>query len=326
MMTFRSKELSIFYEKLAQLYKAGVPIMESLPLASVEVKDSGLKRGVAYAHEHVLHGHTLTEGFSQCPDVFTDIQIALIAVGEKQGRLDETLINLSSIYERKYKDIRNFLFALLYPAFLLLAAIFLPPIVTWFTDGLEAYVKMVVSSFFRILFPIAVIYLIYYLIKTYLPDTLDRVKLAIPVLGSNLKKLALARFSRSLAILFASGVEIRTSLKLSIGALGNNYLEQRCRVVHTAIDDGATLTQSLQTTNIFPQNLIQMISVGERTGELDKMLDKAAQYYEYEADKVLKVLMAAIPVVIYLGVAAYIAYIVISFYAGYYSAIGDMLK
>jgi type II secretory pathway component PulF len=326
MISFRSKELSIFYEKLAQLYRAGVPITESLPIATLQVKDSGIRRGANRAHEYIMHGRTLTEGISQCPDVFSEMQVALIGVGEMQGRLDQSLMNLSAMCDREYKDVRNFLFAMLYPTFLLCAAIFLPPIVTWFTDGFEAYVKSVGSTFFNILFPLSVIYLVYFIVKTYFRSGFDRAKLVIPILGSNLKKLALARFCRSLSTLFAGGVEMRSSLNLAIKSMGNRYLEQRCRIVQRALDDGETLTSSLQTTRIFPPNLIQMVAVGERTGELDKMLDKAAHYYEYEADKVLKVLLAALPVGIYLMVAVYIAYIVISFYAGYFSAIGNLTK
>ena len=326
MINFRSKELSIFYEKLAQLYRAGVPITESLPLATMQVKDSGIRRGAERAHEYIMHGRTFTEGISQCPDVFSEMQVALIGVGEMQGRLDQSLMNLSAMYEREYKDLKNFLFAMLYPMFLLFAAIFLPPIVTWFTDGFEAYLSSVATTIFKFLFPISVIYLIYFFIKTYFRSGFDRVKLAIPILGSNLKKLALARFSRSFSTLFAGGVEMRTSLKLSIKSMGNLYLEQRCRVVQRAIDEGETLTNSLRTTSVFPPNLVQMVSVGERTGEIDKMLDKAAQYYEFEADKAIKALLAALPVAIYMMVAVYIAYIVISFYAGYYSQIGDILK
>jgi type IV pilus assembly protein PilC len=326
MFTIRSKELSVFYEKLAQLERAGVPIMESLPLASMQVKDKGVRRGAERAYEYVMRGRTFTEGLSQCPDVFSEMQIALIGVGEMQGRLDQSLTNLSAMCEREYKDVMNFIYSMLYPGFLLFTAIFLPPVVTWFTDGFEAYVKSVTETLFKFLFPAAVIYIVYFIIKTYFQSGFDRVKLAIPILGSNLKKLALARFSRSMATLFASGVEMRATLKLSIKAMGNSYLEQRCRVVQTAMDDGATLTDSLRRTTIFPANLIQMVAVGEQTGEIDKMLDKASQYYEYEADKALKALLAAIPVVLYLAVAAYIAYIVISFYAGYFSVIGDLTK
>src|SRR5437868_3912347 len=164
MITFRSKELSIFYEKLAQLYRAGVPITESLPLASMQVQDSGVRRGIDRVHQYLMRGRTLTEGFSQSPEVFSEMQVALIGVGETQGRLDQTLMNLSAIHDREYKDLKNFIFALLYPGFLLFAAIFLPPVVTWFTDGLEAYLRSVVGTIFNIFLPIVIIYLIYYLI------------------------------------------------------------------------------------------------------------------------------------------------------------------
>ncbi|MEW6733984.1 MAG: type II secretion system F family protein [Acidobacteriota bacterium] len=326
MLTFRSKELSIFYEKFAQLYRAGVPIMEGLPLASMQVKDNAVRRGLDRVHSYMMRGRTLTEGFSQSPEVFSELQIALINVGEMQGRLDQTLMNLSQMYEREYKEIRNLLFALLYPGFLLAAAILLPPVVTWFTDGFAAYVKSVVSTSFYILAPSAAIYCLYYFFKTYFQEAFDRVKITIPVLGSNLKKLALARFSRSLATLFAGGIDLRRGLKLSLKALSNRYLERRCRAIERALDEGRTIADGMRLADVFPANLVQMVAIGERTGELDKMLNKAADYYEFEADKALKALLVALPIVIYLMVAAYIAYIVISFYAGYYAAIGDIIK
>src|SRR5262249_24249305 len=129
-----------------------------------------------------------------------------------------------------------------------------------------------------------------------------------------------------LARMFSSGLEMRSSLRLAIKAMGNKYLESRCRVVQTALDEGATLSESLHATNIFPANLVQMVAVGEQTGEIDKMLEKAAEYYEYEANKTIKAMLGALPVVLYLMVAAYIAYIVISFYTGYFNAIGNITK
>src|SRR5687767_7091408 len=117
MVTFRSKELAIFYEKLAQLQRAGIPISESLPLATMQVNDTKLRNGLERVHSYLMRGRTLTEGFSQSPEVFNDLQVALINIGEAQGRLDQILMNLSTMYEREYKDLKTFIFAMIYPTF-----------------------------------------------------------------------------------------------------------------------------------------------------------------------------------------------------------------
>src|SRR5262249_44933626 len=158
-----------------------------------------------------------------------------------------------------YKDLKNFLFAMAYPTFLLSAAIFLPPIVTWFTQGTEAYIRSVAGTLSALALPLGIIYLIHFLTKKYFEADFDRIKLLVPILGKNLKKLAFARFSRNLARMFSSGLEMRSSLRLAIKAMGNKYLESRCRVVQTALDEGATLSESLHATNIFPANLVQMV-------------------------------------------------------------------
>ncbi|MBL8152397.1 MAG: type II secretion system F family protein, partial [Blastocatellia bacterium] len=160
----------------------------------------------------------------------------------------------------------------------------------------------------------------------YVKGLFDRVVIEIPFLGKNLKKLALSRFSRSLATLYAGGVEMHKALKLSIETMGNSYLQQRSRIVQVALSEGETLTRSMAATVVFPVNLVEMVAVGEQTGELDKMLHKAADYYEFEADKAIKALLAAIPIGIYLLVAIYIAFTVISFYAGYFRAIGNIAQ
>jgi type II secretory pathway component PulF len=326
MLTYKSKELAIFYEKLAQLYRAGVPITESLPLATMEVKSGKVRHGLERVHNYLMRGRTLTEGFSQCPEVFSELEVALIGVGETQGRLDQSLMSLSTMYEREYKDLKTFILAMLYPGFLFFAAIFLPPVVAWFTDGFSAYLKAVSSSLFTFFLPGAVVFAIYYFFKRSFPEAFDQIKVSIPFIGTNFKKLALARFSHSLATLFSGGVDLRRSIKLATKAMANKYLERRCRFILKAIDEGQSIAEGLRVAKVFPGNFVQTVAVGERTGELDKMLHKMAEYYEFEADKAFKGLLVMAPVFIYLCVAAYIAYIVISFYAGYFNSIGNILK
>lgn len=322
----RSKQMSIFYEKLGQLYAAGVPIDEGLATASLEVRDAGLQRGLERLHGYVARGRTLTEGVAQSPEVFSEMDVALIRVGEARGRLDESLRRLSEIKERDYKNLKRFLIGMAYPTFLIIGAIFIPPLVSLFTTGLEAYIAQVAKALFLMMLPVAVALMIYLGLKKGFRDDFDRLILMLPFLGNNLKKLALARFCRSFSALFSSGLEIRACLKHAIASMSNRYLQRRASVVQAAIDEGETLTRALSTASIFPTQLVQMVATGEQTGNLDQMLDKAASYYEFEAERAIKAMLMAIPFVVYLLVAVYIAYIVISFYAGYFKMIGDITK
>jgi type IV pilus assembly protein PilC len=322
----RNKEIALFYEKMAQSYRSGLPLIESLTMASMGVSDSKIKRSLELAKGCILSGHTLTKGLAQSPMLFSELDLALIDVGESQGRLDQALLGLSALYEKQYKDIKIFLFAMAYPTFLLSAAIFLPPIVNLFTDGMEAYVSIVFSKLFTIGTPVAAIYAGYYAFRTYAPDKLDYTLLQIPIIGANLKKLALARFCRSLATLFSGGVDLHRSIKLSIKSMANAYLEQRSRIIAVALDEGRTVSEGLRAAKIFPESFVNSFAIGEETGDIDQILTKVAEYYEFEADKAFKAILSATPIIIYLFVAAYIGYIVISFYTGYFKIIGDLTK
>ncbi len=322
----RNKEIALFYEKMAQSYRSGLPLTEGLTMSSMGVNDKKLKRSIELAKGYILSGHTLTEGLSQSPLLFSEIDLALIEVGESQGRLDQTLLGLSALYEKQYKDIKVFLLAMAYPTFLLSTSIFLPPIVNLFTDGMEAYISIVSNKLFTISTPLVAIYAGYYAFRTYAPDKLDYTLLQIPIIGNNLQKLAIARFCRSLATLFSGGIDLRRSIKLAVKSMSNAYLEQRSSIIAVALDEGRTVTEGLRAAKVFPENFVNSFAIGEETGDIDKILTKVAEYYEFEADKAFKAILTATPILLYLCVAAYIAYIVISFYAGYFGAIGNMAQ
>lgn len=322
----RNKEIASFYEKMAQSYKSGLPLTEGLTLASMSVGDSKLSRSIDLAKRYVLGGGTLTQGLAQSAHLFSELDLALIEVGESQGRLDQTLLGLSALYEKKYKDVITFLTAMAYPTFLLAAAIFLPPVVNLFIEGFDAYVSLVFNKLFFIGTPVTALYATYYAFRHYAPDTLDYTLLQIPIIGNNLQKLAIARFCRSLATLFSGGIDLHKSIKLSINSMSNAYLQQRSRIVTVALDEGKTVTEGLRAAKVFPENFVDSFAIGEKTGDIDKVLTKIAEYYEFEADKAFKAILAATPMFLYLCVAAYIAYIVISFYTGYFNTIGEMTK
>jgi type II secretory pathway component PulF len=320
MSTSRIKELAVFYEKLGQLEHAGVPILEGLPLATMQVSDPLIRRDLGRVNAALRRGATLSEAFSRNTQVFPPLHLSLINVGEAQGRLDQVLKSLAEVCERDYKARKEVLSALLYPAFLMVAAFLLPPAATWYTKGFFAYLKDVFGSVATFALPVGVVVVLLYLLRS-APATYDRLKLGLPLVGKLLSQLAYARFSRSLAALISGGVEMKAALQLAIAALGNRYLESRCAPATAALSRGETLAQCLIAAEIFPPDLIQRVVIGERAGQLDKTLDKAAEYYDFEAQRSLKTLVQVLPVLVFLLVAVRVAQVVIGFYSGYIDSI-----
>ena len=308
------KELALFYDKLGELHRAGVPLDEGLVLASSGLVSADLRAAARGVTEAVARGKSLADGFARAKGAISDVDVALIRVGETEGRLDETFARLSALHTTGHRDQMKVLLALIYPAFLLGSAVLLPPLGTWFRDGLGAYLGTVARTTLLLLGPFAGLGLLYWLAATYFPSGFDRFKLEVPIVGTTLRKLAAARFNRSLALLIDAGVDLRTSLQLAGSSLGNRYLQDRFRGAARVLDRGGSLAEALAVTNVFPLDGLHFVAVGERSGELPKMLSKAAETHEHEARQVITAILAAIPVLLYLMVAVYIGYTVVSFY------------
>ncbi len=320
MSTARTQELAVFYEKLGQLEQAGVPILEGLPLATMQVTDPALRRDLQSVGTALTRGVPLGEAFRLHTRHIPPLHLALLCVGENQGQLDKILLNLSEICERDYKARKELSAQLLYPAFLLVSALLLPHASTWYTKGLWAYLKEVVADASSIALPVgAVLGGLYLLSRS--PVAFDRFKLGLPVIGKLLSQLALARFCRSLAALISAGVELSAGLKLAVASMDNHYLEGRCPPALLALSRGEPLAQCLVASGAFPPELIQRVVIGERAGKLDPALAKAAEYYDFEAQRNLKTLLKMLPVLIFVLVAVLVAKQVISFYSGYFEAI-----
>lgn len=318
MASFRSKDLAVFYEKLAQLQKAGVPLAEGLQLAGMQAADPELKRAFIRLQLAVSRGSTLGQAFSQCKGVFSGLDLALIGVGEAQGRLDRTFLDLSQLWESEYRARKDFLTALVYPAALFVLALFVPNLSTWYTRGLLAYLKEVLGAASVFLLPAVALYFGYRLLAPH-KRLVDKIKLSVPVVKGLVAKLAFARFSRALAALLGAGVPLGEGLKLALSAMGNRHLEERSAPALAALEQGRTLTESLLEVDVFPPDLLQRVAVGERAGQLEETLHKAAEYYDYEAQKSLKAVLKLLPVLVFLLVALRIAAVIVGFYTGYVS-------
>jgi type II secretory pathway component PulF len=324
MLPYQIKELALVYEKLARVYHSGISLVDSFPTVMLGVSHRQVRIALELTYRQLLQGGTLTAGFARSPQVFPEFDLALIEVGEAQGQLEQCFHALAKHHQHRYQDLKRFLYALIYPAFLLLAAIFLPPFPEFINHGPEAYFASVGSTLAYLLIPIVLIYGSYRLFRTQAPVVFSQVLLALPVFGKHIRQLAIARFCRSMAILYAAGVELRRAIKLSVTTMANPHMQQRCWVLAVALDEGRLVSEGLEVAKVFPPEFVHNFALGEQTGELDKVLNQVADFYEFEADRLLQACLKMLPVVIYLFVAGYIGYIVVSFYAKAFQAIGDI--
>ncbi len=315
-------ELSVFYRQAATALGAGIPLTQGLRLAASGCRDARLRRAAEGVERRVRSGGALGPALAAHPEAFPDLDAAIVAAGEENGRLDGSLLQLAEKCEREHGDRRRLLLAILYPGLLFVAALFLPHLHVWVTTSFGDYLLVVARTAvpFLLLLGIAAGALV--LIRRQAPLAFDRARLAVPVLGPNLGKLAFARFSDSLATLYAAGVEIRRSARLAVATLGNRYLEARCQRLVATLENGGGLGEGLAEAGVFPRELVHAVEVGERTGDLDRALQAMARLQREEAERAIRAILILLPVVVFLLVALYVAAVVISSFGAYFRLVG----
>lgn len=320
----RRREVAIFYRQLGTACRAGIPLTQGLRMAASGCRKVELRRAAEDIEKRVSAGNPLGPALEAHPEVFREVETALVAVGEQHGILDQNLARLADAAEKEHHDVQGLVLSLLYPVGLFVAALFLPKLFVLVQHGLAAYLVSVLATALPFLLVLGALGAGAVALHRAAPETFDRIRLLLPVLGPNLKKRALARFSDSLAMLYAGGAELRKSLGLAIRAIGNRYLIRRCEPIATVVEHGGSLSDGLAAAGVFPPELIQTVAVGEKTGDLDQTLGSMARLYEAEAERATKTLLTLLPIGIYLLVALYIAIVVISAFGAYFRLVGNV--
>lgn len=318
------RDAAVFFRQLATAVRAGIPLPQGLGLAATACPDERLKGAAADVERRLRAGSGLATAVAAHPEAFSEVEIALVAVGEEHGVLDANLMQLAERSEAAHHATSRFVLALAYPVSLLLAAILLPPLFVLVTRGPGAYLLTVTRAGAPFVLVLGGIAAAVFLFRRGSPERFDQLLLRLPFLGPNLKKLALARFGESLSALYEGGVEMRKSLSLAIRAIANRHLESRCAEIPRAVERGATLAEALGATTVFPAELVGAVAVGEKAGELGTALGAFARLSREEADRAIGALLIAIPVAIYLLVALYIAVVVISAFGSYFKTLGGI--
>src|ERR1700693_1265677 len=341
-----AKELAIFTRQFSVMIDAGLPLVQCLEILASQQENKTFQKVLVGTRSAVEGGTTLSSAMKQCPKVFDPLYSNMVEAGETGGILDTILQRLSSYIEKNVKLQAAVKSALIYPIGVLTVAggvitlllwKVVPIFATLFTGlgvTLSLPTKIVImlsnfiGSYFGLLILVAMIGSIAGLKVWYGNPTgkfvLDTIILKLPVIGMLMKKIAVARFTRTLGTLISSGVPILEGLDITAKTSGNAVVERALQKVRKALEEGKSLTEPLKECDVFPGMVTQMIAVGEQTGAMDAMLQKIADFYEEEVDAAVKDLLTALEpiMIVFLGVV--VGGVVISMYLPLFSLIGKL--
>lgn len=339
------KELALFTRQFSVMLDAGLPLVQCLGIMADQQENKVFQNVLHQVRQDVEAGATLADALRKHPKVFDDLFVNMIAAGEAGGILDVILHRLSSFLEKIVKLKRAVVSALAYPSFIVLAAIVvvtvimlyvIPTFVTLFA-GMKAPLPLltritILASHYlsQFIVPLMILVMLgvasirYYYKTEQGRLVLDRLLLMIPVLGVVLKKIAIARFSRTLATLLTSGISILEALEITARTAGNVLIQNALLQARREVEEGKTLVEPLKRIPLFPPMVTQMVGVGEQTGELDQMLQKLADYYEEEADAAISSLLTLLEPLMLAFIGVVIGAIVISVYWPIFSVISHL--
>ena len=321
----KGHDIILFARQFSTMIDAGLPIIQCLDILCNQQANATFKKMLKEIKESVEGGATLAEALKKFPKQFDDLFVNMIAAGEAGGILDAILRRLAAYMEKAAKLKAQVKGAMTYPIVTLIIAILVLAVILVFvipvfqemfddfggelpvpTQLVVAASEMVKSKILYIV--IGVILFAIAFKKFYSTqkgqDVIDDVLLKIPVFGELLRKVAVAKFTRTMGTMLASGVAILEALDIVAKTAGNRTVERAIYSVRTGIAEGRTMADPLQESGVFPPMVCQMIGVGESTGALDAMLEKIADFYDEEVDQAVENLTALIEpfMLVFLGV------------------------
>jgi len=319
------EDLVVLSRQLATLIEAGIPLVQALSILEEQSENRYLGNVILSVRKDIEAGVSFPDALAKHPDVFSELFVNMAKAGEASGMLDEILKRLAAYLEKTSSLIRKIRSGLVYPAIVvvmavLITAILLLKVVPTFKGIFEilggklplpTLILISISDFFRRFFFLFIVILIVggFLFKQYISTEkgryrFDKKKLQIPVLGVLFRKIAIARFSRTFSTLVKSGVNILNALEIVGKTSGNKVIEEAVYKCRQAIKEGETIANPLSNSGVFPPMVCRMISVGEKTGQLENMLAKIADFYEEQVDATVAGLVSLIePMVIaFLGI------------------------
>ncbi len=308
-----TKDLVVFTRQFATMIDSGLPLVQCLEILAGQQENKTFKDILFKVKEDVESGSTFADALGKHPKAFDQLYVNLVAAGEVGGILDTILNRLAAYIEKAQKLKKQVKGALVYPTTIIAIAVIvvgvilvfvIPTFAKMFADfggELPAPTKFVISlsNFFKkyIILMVIGFFMLSAAFKKYYATPkgqklIDRLALKAPIFGPLIRKVAVAKFTRTLGTMISSGVPIMDGLEIVAKTAGNKIVEEAIYRVRQAISEGKTMAEPLGESGVFPPMVVQMISVGEATGAMDAMLNKIADFYDDEVDDAVGALTA----------------------------------
>lgn len=339
----KEKDVVVFSRQFATMINAGLPIIQCLDLLSAEEQNRTFSRIIASVKTDIEQGHSLTDSLKKHPAVFDELFVNLVAAGEAGGILDVILNRLSSYLEKAMKLKSKVKGAMVYPASVLTISIAVVilllykvvpvfdelfrsmgsalPGPTQFLVDASRFVQGNILYLFVALIAGGFAFQRYYRTNRGRYQV-DKVLLKLPIFGILFKKVAVAKFSRTLSTLLGSGVPILEGLEIVSRTAGNRVVENALLDTRKSISEGKTIAEPLLKAKIFPSMVVQMIGVGESTGALDAMLAKIADFYDQEVDAAVDAMTSLLEPVMMVFLGGIVGGMIVALYLPIFSMAG----
>lgn len=337
--------ISRFTRQFATMISAGLPMVQCLDILAQQMEAPEMRKIVGEVKESVQSGTTLSEALRKHKKVFDDLYVNMVEAGEIGGALDTILVRLANYREKADSLARKVKGAMVYPIVVSIVALgvtiamlkfIVPVFAKMFSDlGAElpgpTQVILGFSDFINDYFSYMILGIVALVVAVKLYGrtskgrlNIDRFKLMVPAIGTLIRKSSVARFSRTLGTLISSGVSILDALDTTARTAGNRVVHDAIKKATISIAEGDTITGPLKESGVFPPMVVQMISVGEKTGGLDEMLNKIADFYDEEVDAAVTALTSLIEPVVIVVMGAVIGGILIAMYLPMFDIIGKI--
>ena len=330
------KDVVILTRQLATMIDAGLPLVQCLEILGSQTENKTLAKVIVQVRSDVESGATFADALKKHPKVFDNLYVNMVAAGEAGGILDTILGRLAAYMEKFAKIKRQIKSAMIYPSVILFVAVavvalllvvVVPMLAVMFKEAGQALplptrIVIAVSDFLKswggLILLLSIVGGIFGIKKWRKTDnglrTTDRIAMKIPVMGSLIIRVSVAKFTRTLGTLMTSGVPILEGLIIVAKTAGNKIVEEAIMQTRQSVSEGKTLAEPLTKAKVFPAMVTQMISVGEATGALDNMLNKIADFYDEEVDSAVAALTSMLEPMLMIFLGTTVGFVIIAMY------------
>lgn len=340
-------EMAMFTKQFATMLEAGLPLMDALNTLFIQTRNRTLKRTIGKIAEDLEGGYTLADSMRKHKKVFSDLYVNMVEAGEKGGALGEILTRLAEYLEKTADLQRKIKGAMIYPVIVIIVAIaatvaLLVFVIPTFANLYESFgaelpflTKMVIglSNFVKKFILLIILFLVAIIVGLRMwygtdpgKEVIDRILLRFPIIGNLIHKQALSRFSRTLSTLLRSGVPLIDSMDITSKTTGNRVVQHALERARNSIREGSTISSPLQKSGIFPPLVVQMVHIGEQSGNLDEMLLKVSEFYDKEVDAAVEALTSALEPLIMVILGGVVGTMVIAMYLPIFKLIPTLMQ